>query len=71
MGNNGMNPKALGQTSPGGECMDYQEITLGQVTYEIHRVYSGGRPVSELVLDRLTQSAQPVPPFDERSGHAV
>ena len=43
MGNNGMNPKATGQTNPGGECMDYQEITLGQVTYEIRRVYTGER----------------------------
>lgn len=71
MGNNGMNPKASGQTNPGGECMDYQEITLGQVTYEIRRVYSGDRPVSELVLDRMTQNVKPVPPFDEGDSHEV
>ena len=71
MGNNSMNPKAPGQTNPGGECMDYQEITLGQVTYEIRRVYSGDRPVSELVLDRMTQSTKPVPPFDEGVSHEV
>ena len=47
MGNNGMNPKATGQTNPGGECMDYQEITLGQVTYEIRRVYTGERSAAE------------------------
>ena len=54
MGNNGMNPKAPGQTNPGGECMDYQEITLGQVTYEIRRVYAGERSAADLVLDRLS-----------------
>ena len=51
--------------------MEIQEIKLGQVTYEIRRVYSGDRPVSELVLDRMTQSTQPVPPFDEGGTHAV
>ncbi len=51
--------------------MEIQEIKLGQVTYEIQRVYSGDRPASELVLDRLTQSAQPVYPFDEGDTHEV
>ena len=71
MGNNGMNSSATGQTIPGGEMMEVQEIKLGQVTYEIRRVYNGDRPFSELVLDRMTQGTQPVPPFDEGGSYEV
>lgn len=73
MGNNGMNPKATGQTNPGGECMDmdYQEITLGQVTYEIRRVYTGERSAADLVLDRLSQAASEKPSFDVDTNPAV
>lgn len=47
--------------------MEHQEITLGQVTYEISRVYAGSRPVPDLILDRLTQNASPIKPsFDEK-----
>ena len=56
MGNNGMNPSLPGQTSPGGEHMEHQEITLGQVTYDFSRVYAGSRSVADLVLDRLAQN---------------
>lgn len=71
MGNNGMNPKATGQTNPGGECMDYQEITLGQVTYEIRRVYTGERSAADLLLDRLSQAASEKPSFDVDTNPAV
>ena len=71
MGNNGMNPKAPGQTNPGGEGMDYQEITLGQVTYEIRRVYTGERSAADLVLDRLSQAASEKPSFDVDTNPAV
>ena len=67
MGNNGMNHKRPGQTNPGGECMEQQEITLGQVTYQVSRVYAGTRPVSELVAERLVKRLAENPPFDE--GH--
>ena len=67
MGNNGMNHNRPGQTTPGGECMEQQEITLGQVTYQISRVYSGTRPASELVAERLAKRLAENPPFDE--GH--
>lgn len=56
MGKYGMNPSLPGQTIPGGERMEHQEITLGQVTYDVSRVYAGSRSAAELVLDRLTQN---------------
>ena len=67
MGNNGMNLKRPGQTTPGGECMEQQEITLGPVTYQVSRVYAGTRPASELVAKRLAKRLAENPPFDE--GH--
>ena len=67
MGNNGMNHKRPGQTMPGGECMEQQEITLGQATYQVSRVYAGTRPASELVVERLAKQISENPPFDE--GH--
>lgn len=45
--------------------MGHQEIALGEVTYEIYRVYSGDRPATELLLDRLTQKNKLNPSFDE------
>ena len=71
MGNNGMNPKRPGQTTPGGECMEPQEITLGQATYRVSRVYAGTRPASELVAERLARQLAENPPFDEGHTKAV
>lgn len=64
MGNYGMNPCLPGQTNPGGERMEHQEITLGQVTYDISRVYAGSRSAAELVLERLTQNLPAGHPVD-------
>ena len=47
--------------------MEQQEITLGQVTYQVSRVYAGTRPVSELVTEQLVKRLAENPPFDE--GH--
>ena len=47
--------------------MEQQEITLGQVTYQVSRVYAGTRPASELVAERLVKRLSENPPFDE--GH--
>ena len=47
--------------------MEQQEFTLGQVTYEVSRVYAGSRPASELVAERLVKRLAENPPFDE--GH--
>lgn len=71
MGNNGMNPKTPGQTNPGGECMNYQEITLGQVTYEISRVYTGERSAADLVSERLVKQLSENPSFDEQHTRGV
>lgn len=71
MGNIGMNSSLPGQTTPGGERMEHQEITLGQVTYEIQRVYHGNRPVSELVADRLTQNFPTAHPVDGDPGKGL
>ena len=35
--------------------MEQQEITLGQATYQVSRVYAGTRPASELVAERLAK----------------
>ena len=55
------------QNTCGGEYMEQQEITLGQATYEVSRVYAGTRPASELVAERLVKRLAENPPFDE--GH--
>ena len=55
------------QNTCGGEYMEQQEFTLGQVTYEVSRVYTGTRPASELVAERLVKRLAENPPFDE--GH--
>ena len=47
--------------------MEQQEITLGQATYQVSRVYAGTRPASELVAERLVKHMAENPPFDE--GH--
>ncbi len=71
MGNNGMNPKATGQTNPGGDNMEIREITLGQVIYEVHRVYTGNRPATELLAEQLVKRLKEKPPFDEKGCDAV
>ncbi len=45
--------------------MEQQEITLGQVTYQISRVYVGNRSASELLAERLVKRLAENPPFDE------
>ena len=47
--------------------MEQRELTLGQVTYQVSRVYAGTRPASELVAERLARRMAENPPFDE--GH--
>ena len=61
-----MLPNFPGQNSFGGEYMNHQEITLGQVTYEICRVFIGNDPAAELVLEQLVQKKNTNPSFDER-----
>lgn len=46
--------------------MEQQEITLGNVTYEVSRIYAGNCPASELVAERLAKRLTENPPFDEQ-----
>jgi len=55
MGNNGINHLIPAQTNPGGDAMEPQEITMGQVTYELRRVFQGTCPLSELVAEQLVR----------------
>lgn len=71
MGNSGMNQPILAQTNPGGEHMEQQEITIGQVTYELRRVFQGTRPLSELMAERLAQNIPDTQSVDGGGGHEV
>ena len=71
MGNNGMNANRPGQTKSGGDCMEQQEITLGNVIYEVSRIYAGNCPASELIADRLAKHLAENPSFDEPHGKVV
>ena len=50
--------------------MDYQELSIGSVIYEVRRIYHGSRSAKELVLERILLE-QPNPPFDEGHTGAV
>ena len=71
MGNSGINRPVPAQTNPGGERMEQQEITMGQVTYELRRVFQGTRPLSELMAERLAQNIPAARPVDGGDGHGV
>ena len=45
--------------------MEYQEIALGEIIYEVQRVYSGDSSAIELLLGQLAQRGKPNPSFDE------
>lgn len=51
--------------------MEQQTITMGQVTYELRRVFQGTRPLSELMAERLAQNIPANPPVDGRPDHEV
>jgi len=51
--------------------MEPQTVTIGQVTYELRRVFQGTRPLVELMAERLAQNIPAVPPVDGGDGHAV
>ena len=51
--------------------MEPAEITLGQVTYAVWRVYAGDRQAADLILDQLSQNPPPDPSFDERHTETV
>ena len=51
--------------------MEQQTITMGQVTYELRRVFQGTRPLSELMAERLAQNIPDTQPVDGDGGHGV
>ena len=71
MENSGINRPIPAQTNPGGDAMEQQNITMGQVTYELRRVFQGTRPLSELMVERLAQNIPADPPVDGRPSHEV
>lgn len=51
--------------------MEQQTITMGQVTYELRRVFQGTRPLSELMAERLAQNIPDTQSVDGGGGHEV
>ena len=51
--------------------MEQQEITIGQVTYELRRVFQGTRPLSELMAERLAQNIPAAQSVDGGGDHGV
>ncbi|MDE7220517.1 MAG: hypothetical protein K2O45_13005 [Oscillospiraceae bacterium] len=51
--------------------MEQQTITMGQVTYELRRVFQGTRPLSELMAERLAQNFPAARTVDGRDRHEV
>lgn len=71
MGNRGINSPSLAQNNPGGDAMEQQTITMGQVTYELSRVFQGTRSLSELMAERLAQNIPIDQSVDGGDGHEV
>ena len=70
MGNNGMNRGPAGQTTSGGDTMEHQEITLGTVTYEVHRIFTGNQSVAELMMEHLGRAGVEKSSFDGNTNPA-
>ena len=51
--------------------MEQQTITMGQVTYELRRVFQGTRSLSELMAERLAQNIPAAQSVDGGGGHGV
>ena len=51
--------------------MEQQTITMGQVTYELRRVFQGTRPLSKLMAERIVQNIPAARPVDGGGGHGV
>ena len=47
--------------------MDQRTITMGQVTYELQRVFQGTRPLSELMAERIAQNIPAPQSVDRKS----
>ena len=51
--------------------MEQRTIIMGQVTYELQRVFQGTRPLTELMAERLAQNIPTTQPVDGGGGHGV
>ena len=51
--------------------MEQQTITMGQVTYELRRVFQGTHPLSELMAERIAQNIPAIQPVDGGDSHEV
>ena len=51
--------------------MEQQTIIIGQVTYELRRVFQGTQSISELMADRIAQNIPANPPVDGGDSHEV
>ena len=71
MENSGITCSAPAQTKPGGDAMEQQTIIMGQVTYELRRVFQGARPLVELIAERLAQNIPDVRGVDGGDTHEV
>ena len=54
----------FGKTFPGGVCMENTEIKLGDVSYQLSRVFIGSRTATELLIDHVVNRAQEEPAVD-------
>lgn len=61
----GMKKEPPADNSAGGEDMQTSEIKLGEVTYEVRRVFNGTRPARDLVVDRLAEQFSQNLSFDD------
>lgn len=71
MENRGINPPAPVQNNSGGDVMEQQTIIMGQVTYELRRVFQGTRPLSDLMAERIVQNIPAVQSVDGGDSHGV
>ena len=71
MENSGINRPVPAQNTLGGDAMEQQTITMGQVTYELSRVFQGTRSLSELMAERLAQNIPISLSVDEGDGYEV
>lgn len=51
--------------------MEPQEVTMGEATYEVRRVYRGDRPIQELVMAQMERQYLAHPTFDGDAKGAV
>lgn len=51
--------------------MEPQTVTIGEVTYELRRVFQGTRPLAELMAERLAQNIPAARSVDGEDAHAV